>query len=159
LAISALFAVMVLWSKLSAAPDSRQQPIRVEAKVESVRQRFDPPYGRPGGIEFDAIFRIVNTSNSPMTFWIWTCGWCWNWTSNNPAVKSDCGPCTRNSCFLLTLKPSQAYERRGRMIVSDAEGAEKVTFRIGFTSSPPRSKLNAEKTYWSDEVTVRLVEP
>ena len=137
-------------------------PLQVTVKAGAARHGELPPWA---GNEqetaiFDATLRVVNRSNATRELWVWTSSWSENWQLEGKGVGwATCGS-TRNSLYLVSLKPGGAHERKVLMFIKRGWRADEVAFRVGFIPYTRSRRGEARRveigpTYWSEEVIVR----
>ncbi|MDR3771940.1 MAG: hypothetical protein P4L26_01260 [Terracidiphilus sp.] len=113
--------------------------------------------------EFSVSTIIRNTSNKEQSLVVRACGYGFQWTSDNPFLKSAGEDCLNNALVKVRLKAGDSYEKRVQVLATlPAGGApkESIAFRLGFeserdqTAPPPASNTAAAPRLWSNAVTV-----
>ena len=102
--------------------------------------------------QFQVRLRVLNTSDTTQSFQVMNCSWDEHWRSSNKQVTWVGWPCSGNPVATETLKPGQAYEKTLATLVMAGAPKDKVSFKMGFTP------IDSKRTYWSNEVTVQLVD-
>ena len=102
------------------------------------------------GERFDVLLRVVNASERPQIFEVWSCSWFQHWQCSNSCLAQERWACKGNAAKVIHLQPGEAHERTLKVYVRDPGASKIVAFRMGFTS------LGSKRTFWSNEVVLGL---
>lgn len=100
------------------------------------------------GEEFAVNLRVVNSSDEPQSFKVWSCSWDVNWHWRNHRFGYTPWDCYRNGIIEIRLQPGEAYEKMLSMKLVGEGTSKTESLRMGFAPS------GEQKTYWSNEVVL-----
>lgn len=126
---------------------SQDVPLKVEISfAEHPVENADGKQENPLTININAL--IVNVSDAPQEFEIWSCG-NMDWQTDNPMIVRGTSVCRQNHRVKITLKPKESRQKNVRLDISEALPAGLHKFRLGF--------FFKETTIWSEPVAIFCV--
>ena len=75
---------------------------------------------------------MINKSNSPIKFWMWSCSWVENWETNSKNVIFDYPDCNNNVPIISTINPNGKLIITGKLKVLKENYDLMKNIRIGF---------------------------
>jgi hypothetical protein len=167
-----LVGSIMLFSPSIFAADSKTNVLEQTKETEPFKIIVTPSKKRVHVKEsFKVALEVKNITNTNRSFVVMSCSWDEHWRSDNPIIGSVTQfICTMNYPMNVNLVLGESYKREGDMQLFQAISTNKVSFRMGFTPMdytplhmengrfiPPVEK-EGKKTYWSDEVTVEVIQ-
>ncbi len=101
---------------------------------------------------------LRNTGSEVRILEVWSCGYSYEWTTNNPNVRTWGEACMKNISSKIFLKPGEEFKSAVSVRVDIVPGSgksESVTFRMAFKDPPYGTTLKTQSN-WSNAVTVNV---
>ena len=132
------------------------------------------------GEAISVITKVMNISHTNQQLLVWSCAYYDNWSVDSPFVALQAWSCMYNNPVPIPLKPGETYQRQLWIridVPAEELQMEKVTFRLGFKTSPAellfpkelhlfgnvqqydQKPPNEAPVIWSDPITLRIGEP
>jgi hypothetical protein len=102
---------------------------------------------------FKVALRVENPTTTNQTVRVMSCSWDDEWKTSNTNISWIGWGCTRNFAVNVKIPPGGAYTNELEMLIPKPVFQKMLSFRMGFTS------IDSEKTYWSDEVKIKILLP
>jgi len=114
---------------------------------------------------FSVSTTIRNVSGEEQSLTTLDCGYSYQWTADNPLLRSGAESCLQNALSTIRLGPGGSYKRKVRvsaLLRAGSDPKQAVTFRLGFVNDDgpmtqrPGVRAATAPRLWSNAVTVTV---